>query len=125
MKFKVGKRNNCIPDGEYDAIVNEIRRIQTYRRPALEFHFEIADGEHRGTELKGFCNADYESFTNRTKLYQWYEKVTGDSLEADSMLDTDQFKEKVLQVRVESKTSKKTGNKFSNVVEILGVKCEL
>jgi hypothetical protein len=125
MKLKIGKKNDCIPEGEYLAIVTGIRKTQTFKRPVLEFNFEIADGEYKGNAVKGFCNADYESFTSRTKVYGWYERAAGNSPENLDEIETDDFKEKVLRVKVASKTSKKTGIIFSNVIDILGVKCDL
>jgi 3'-phosphoadenosine 5'-phosphosulfate sulfotransferase (PAPS reductase)/FAD synthetase len=125
MKLKVGKKNDCIPEGEYLALVTGIRKTQTFKRPALEFNFEIADGEHKGNEVKGFCNADYECFTSRTKFYEWYERATGDSPANLEEMDTEDFQEKVLRVKVASKPSKKTGIMFSNVIDILGVKCDI
>lgn len=125
MKFKVGRQNNVIPDGIYQAIVTDIKERHTFKRPALFFTFEIADGPHSGVQAYGFCNASYKTYTSRTKLYAWYEAATGDSLDADDDLDTDDFLNRVLKVRIERKTAKKTKNEFSNVTAILDLVREL
>lgn len=125
MKLRVGERQSSVPEGEYQAIVKDIRTSKNFNRDVFEFLFEIVDGPHKGVQARGFCNADYEAFTSHTKLYHWYEMVTKDALTTGDELDTDDFYNKVLIVRVETKVSKKTKNEFSNVTEIVGVKDEL
>lgn len=125
MKFKIGRKTILLSEGTYSAVITSIKKITNFKRPALEFIFEIVEGEYKGVELRGFCNADYEVFSSNTKLYKWYEKATGQSLEPSDDLDADDFLNRVLKVKIENKKSKKTGNDFSNVTEILGVVREI
>jgi len=127
MKIKIGKPNTIIPPGnEYRAYITEIKESNTYKRKALEFTFEIdTPEEFAGTELRGFCNADYEVFTNRTKLVKWLEVAIGKEFEAGDEIDLDEFKEKLLRISVETKTSKRTKMEFSNVTDILELELEL
>jgi len=94
-------------------------------KPVLFLSFEIVEGEHRGIVLRGFCNAAHETFSENTKLYQWYYKITGDALEPGDEADLSPLFNKVLKIQVSDNVSRKTKNKFSNVKDILGVICEL
>lgn len=126
LKFKVGNKRSWVPPGAYRVKVNNIEKKTPFGdRPVLEFLFEIVSGDHKGVELRGFCNANYETFSENTKLYQWHAAVTGDELEPGDELEINVFFDKILEVEVEEKISKKTKNKFSNVTKILGVIGEL
>lgn len=125
MKFKVGQVMHQVPDGIYRIIVRQIINSATYKRPCFVFNCEIAEGEHKGTVARAFCNADYDVFSNHTKLYQWYSIVAGENLETGDEIDLSAFYDKVLEVRIETKTSRKTNNNFSNVVEIIKVVMEV
>lgn len=121
MKLKVGNSIDTVPDGTYELIIRKIEQSTVYKRPCLVFMFEVATGKFKGSELKGFCNVDYETFSNRTKIYQWYFIVTGDELEHGDSLDTEDFIAKVIEAKVVTKTSRRTKMEFSNVTEILKV----
>ena len=118
---KVGTNHHVVPDSEYKCFVKEINE-GSYRgkRPLYEFIFEIAEGEHKGVQLRGFVNAHYESFSSNTKLYQWYCTATGEEeLETNDTLNLDDFKDRLLLVKTSTKKSKMTKNKFSNVEVIV------
>jgi hypothetical protein len=121
IKIKMGDRSQHIPAGEYLAKVTIIKEGQFAKRRTLEFYFEIADGPHRETMIRGFVNAHYESFSSHTKLRQWILAITKDAYESQDEVDLDIFLNKVLRVTVESKISKKTKNQFSNITNILGM----
>lgn len=122
LKFKVGNKRAWIPAEIYNAEVVSIEQKMLFKdKPILEFIFEIASGEHEKTELRGFCNANYQTFSENTKLYQWCAAATGNTFEPGEELDLGVFYNKVLIVKVEEKISRKTKNKFSNVTEILGI----
>jgi hypothetical protein len=124
--LKVGSRQQRVPPGEYLAEVVEVKEGSFIgKRRTLQFQFKISDGPSRGILINGFVNAHYESFTEYSKLYQWYQRATGHSLNPDEEINLENFYHKLLKVRVEDKTSKKTGNKFSNVSDILALAGEL
>ncbi len=122
MDFTIGTRQTKIPPGEYSAKVIEIK-TDTFigKRKSLQFTFEIMEGEFRGTQLRGWLNAHYESFSEHTKLYRWYSVVYKDDMDTGEKKTTDVFFDKILKIKVETKASKKTKNEFSNVTDILGV----
>ena len=122
IKIKAGMRDQHIPPGEYRARVSEIREASFIaKRKTFEFIFEIADGEHRGTSLRGFVNAEYESYSQHTKMYRWIMVNNKGDFGPGDVLDLDIFKGKILRVQVEDKISRKTKIVFSNVTDILGV----
>lgn len=126
LKFKVGNKRSWVPPGTYQLKVNSIEQKTLFQnKSVLEFLFEIATGDHRGVELRGFCNANYETFSENTKLYQWHAAVTGDELEPGDELGVEVFYKKVIEAEVEDKISRKTKSKFSNVTKILKVIYEL
>lgn len=120
LKFKLGRKSQAIPDGEYLAKVLEIKRTQVFQKPVLELDFEVADGEHRGSALKAFINFPYETFSAQTKLYRWASVVLNGASPGDE-IDASIFLDKLLRVRVEMKESRRTKNRFSNVTEILAM----
>lgn len=124
MKFKIGERQAAIPSGEYHAVLWELKETQLFKKRHLVFTFEIRGGLHHGMHLRGFINADYDSFSPFTKLWKWAAAVAEGDMDPGDELDTEIFWHKILKVRVETKISKKTGNPFSNVTEIEGVVIE-
>lgn len=127
LKIKVGSPRSWIPPGKCHVTVKNIEKTRPFKdKWAFQFTFEVSDGEYHGVQLRGFCNANYETYSQNTKLFQWLSVVTGDDfLEPGDELDLNVFFDKLLEVKVEEKISKKTKNKFSNVTEIIGVVCEL
>jgi hypothetical protein len=126
IKIKAGVRHAHIPPGNYKVRVTEIRESTFInKRKTFEFHFEVAEGEFKGTNMRGFVNGNYESFSPYTKLHRWMLPFTKGDLESGDELDLDIFMNKILIASVADKISRKTGNIFSNVTEILGVHCEL
>lgn len=126
ITFKVGARQQVVPPGEYIARIIDIKEEKNYKRRVFHFYFEIAEGPHRGVCLRGFVNGQYETFSEYSKLYQWYQAVSGDALEVGAEVTLDAFYEKILKVEVApAKLSGKTSNPFSNVSRILGVYMEL
>ncbi len=121
LKFKVGTRSTWVPPGNYQVIVKEIKMTTPYKnKPVIEFLFEIASGDNRGVQLRVFCNGDYTAFSGATKLYQWHAVVSGDDFECEE-LDMSIFYDKLIEVGVVEKISKKTKIKFSNVLKIIRV----
>lgn len=126
LKFKVGNKKSWVSPGIYQVKIVRIEKKTPFKdKPVLEFLFEITSGEYKGIELRGFCNANYEIFSENTKLYQWYAAVTGDVLGYGDELDTNVFFDKIIEVQIEEKISKKTKNKFSNVTKIIRMVYEL
>ncbi|MBK8202625.1 MAG: hypothetical protein IPK68_10030 [Bdellovibrionales bacterium] len=121
IKVKVGAAHKVVPDGEYKCIVREIK-AGTFvgKRKTFEFHFEIAEGEHKGVQVRGFVNGNYESFSSNTKLYRWHCIANGESeLPVGDEINLDDFLDKVFVARIVTKESKKTKNLFSNVEEVI------
>lgn len=126
LKIKLGHRQSLIPPGRYRAKVTKICESKfAGTRRTFHFNFQVADGEFQGAEIKGFVNANYESFSEHTKLKKWLDKVAKTDSEVGEILDLDIFFDKILVVLVETKSSKRTKNQFSNVVDILEVYHEL
>lgn len=125
LTFKVGKKRSWVPPGIYQAKITKIEQVNNFNKPVLNFIFEIVAGDCREVELRGFVNANYETFSENTKLYQWYLAASGEALLPEETIHMDDFYNKVLEVKVEDKISKKTKNQFSNVTEILRVVHEL
>lgn len=125
MEFKVGDRCHAVPDGEYEAILIEVQENQRFNKKQLDFRFELKNKDVVGNIVRGFVNISYDSFSAHTKLYKWHQAVTGEDLEPGCSLNIDVFMDKVLLVKVETNTSRKTKNKFSNVTEIKRVIYEL
>lgn len=126
IKVKIGARESAIPPGDYKAKVAEISTGSFInKRRTFVFRFEIVEGEHQGASLRAFVNAQYEAFSAFSKLFKWYSVVMGEELEPGGEMDLDNFTNKVLVVRVETKESRKTKNLFSNVTEIKSVFCDL
>ena len=121
IKVKVGAAQKVVPDGEYKCLVREIKEGSFVgKRKTYEFIFEIADGEHKGVQIRGFVNGNYESFSSNTKLYRWYCFAIGESeLPVGDELSLDEFLDKLFVVRIVTKISKKTKNTFSNVEEVI------
>lgn len=126
MKIKCGQRHQAVPPGEYRVKVTDIREgTFVGKRRSIEFIFEISDGEHFGKSIRGYANAHYDTFSEYTKLRQWIQAVTRIDSEPGCEIDLDVFYGKILRAQIESKKSRKTGNTFSNVTNILGVVCDL
>ena len=126
MDFTIGTRQTKIPPGEYSAKAMEIKEGTFIgKRKSLQFTFEIAAGEYRGTQLRGWVNAHYDSFSEHTKLFRWYGVACKDDMDIGEKKTTDVFFDKILKIKVETKSSKKTKNEFSNVTDILGVVYDL
>lgn len=122
MDFTIGTRQTKIPPGDYSARVVEVKEGTFIgKRKSLQFAFEIADGDYQGTQLRGWVNAHYESFSEHTKLFRWYSNVCKDDMDVGEKKTTKVFFDKILKIKVETKISKKTQNEFSNVTDILGV----
>jgi hypothetical protein len=119
IKLKVGEKCSCIAPGQYKAFVRNITVEQKYKKDTLVFLFEIAEGPHKGVQCNGYCNANYVSFTSNTKLYKWYVPAAGEEPTPGSDFDLDVFYDKLFLVEVKTKEARKTGNLFSNVVQIL------
>ncbi|HRK01685.1 MAG TPA: hypothetical protein PLH57_03410 [Oligoflexia bacterium] len=126
IKISLGPRQTVVPAGEYLAKLVEIKEgTFVGQRKTFEFLFEIASGEHSGIIVRGFVNANYETFSEYTKLRQWATMVARFDTDMGAKLDLDIFFGKILKVKVETKVSKKTKNLFSNVTAILGLEYEL
>lgn len=126
LKIKFGSRQQVVPSGEYRVIVRDIRKDKFIgKRDSLEFIFEIADGSHAGSQIRGFANAHYETFSEYTKIWRWLAAINAADDDPALEIDLDVFYDKVLNVKIETKISRKTGNQFSNVTDILGVACDL
>jgi hypothetical protein len=119
IKVRVGLRAQVVPPGAHRARVTQIKEGEFFKRRTIEFVFELVDGEHKGVQVRGFLNGDYDAFSAHTKLYKWFTAATKDELEPGAELDLDAFYNKVFEVQIETKTSRKTKNQFSNVTEIL------
>ncbi len=119
LKFKVGECRSVVPPGEYKVRIISIVKKPNFNREILVFLFEIVEGSHKGTQLNGFCNADYKSFSSNTKFYQWYCVAIGEEPEPGDDIELDAFFNKVYLARVEIKSSRKTKNPFSNITELL------
>ncbi len=126
LTVKIGDSLRHIPDGEYKAIVRDIHADSFIKqRKSFVIKFEVAEGEHKGVALNSYLNGQYETFSARTKLFQWYSTVAGYEPDTGDEINLEMFQDKLLKVKVETKISKKTGQKFSNVTNVLEVVCEL
>lgn len=121
-----GERTQRIPSDKYKAMIIEIKKGKYKgKRDNFYFTFEIAEGPHKGVQIRGFVNAHYKVFSEYTKLIQWYERATGHPVEPGEEINLQNFQNRVLVVNVEDKTSKETKNAFSNVTDILSLVAEL
>lgn len=126
MKVKIGLKSQSIPDGEYHVMVKKIVETKVFKRRTLEFHFEVVEGPHKDIQCRGFVNMEYETISAHTKLYKWISIATNAELDAGEDCDLENtFGDKVFLARIESRTSKKTKNAFSNVTELKKVVHEL
>lgn len=127
MKITLNPSVSNVPAGEYEAVVESITEDQKFKRKVFTFLFRITEGDQAGATVKGFVNGSYKTFSRYSKLYQWYAGMMGRELDEDQPYDVDleDFKTRVLLVKVESKTSKRTTNKFGNVAEIIKTVREL
>lgn len=117
--FKGGKRYQEVAPGEYVAYVFDIKRSNFMGKQTITFCFRIiTDDEAWGVELNGYVNAQYESFTKHTKLGEWWEILTGEEIEEDTVLDVNKFRDQVFEVEVKQ-TKSKFKNQFSNVKTLL------
>ena len=124
--FKIGSCLAHVPPGQYKVKVVDIHQTKYMnKRPTLEFEFEIVDCEYRGTKIRGFVNADYETFSAYTKLYKWYFIATGDELGYGDEGDFSEFEDKIFLAEVETKESRKTKNQFSNVTDLISLLGEI
>lgn len=119
LRLKVGQRRPCIPDGEYVAMITGIKTDTKFGKRTITLEFEIAQGREVGVKLLCFCNANYESFSEHTKIFQMYLATTGDDLPPGEEMDLNNFYGKLLLVEVTQRKSKKSQNVFSNVGRIL------
>jgi hypothetical protein len=125
LKVRAGANSQRVPPGQYRVRIINIEQKATFNKPIFIFKFEIAEGDHHGKSLNGFVNGAYEVFSPNTKLYQWYQVASGEAPEAGEAIEFGAFENKIFLVEVKDKESKKTKLVFSNVVELLGVICEL
>lgn len=109
-----------IPEGEYSTTIIEITEVMIFKKRTFNFKFKITRGDHAGVIVNGWVNGNYEKFGSHTKFVEWYVCATGFQFEPSHTIDSDDFKNRELKVLVRDATSKKTGNKFSNVKKILG-----
>jgi hypothetical protein len=114
-----------IPAGEYEADVLKVEIESIYKRKSLVLHFQVQGGPHDGIIMRGFANADYETFSKETKVRKWLELSLDRELEDGEDIDLPKtFMNRILRVRVEDKKIK--GDRIiSNVTDILGFVREL
>lgn len=127
LVLTVGKRTADVPPGQYQARIVEIQAKEFFgkNKRQLEFTFEIAEGEFQEISLLGFANAHYTTFTPFTKLYRWYSIAAEEEPDEGEIFDLNILFDKIFLVEVDRKKSRKTGNPFSNVTEILSLVCEI
>ena len=125
IKITIGERHIAVPDGDYDVVVDEIRKGKfSGKRDTLEFIFRVVKGDYKDALVRGFVNAHYANFSEHTKLFNWIKAISDDPLERGDQVDLEIFFNKVLKVRVKATESRLTKNPFGNVKEILGVERE-
>lgn len=120
LKVPIGTKLTNIPNGEYEAILEKIEEEKKFNRRTLIFTFKIVSGDYSQYLARAFVNFNYETFTEHSKLYKMYFATLGREVDFDETeINLADFYERVLLVKIENKASKKTGNKFGNVTEII------
>jgi hypothetical protein len=109
-----------VPEGQYKAVIRAIESSSYLgKRDTYHFEFEIAEGQYRGAVIKGFVNANYETFSSRSKAFEWYCAATGVEPGPGESVELEEMINNVVEVGVKNKKSRKTKCEFSNVETII------
>jgi len=81
---KQKKREEIIPEGDYEAVIDELRDYDTHYVSVLKFIFTITDADYKGIQVSGLTSTMYKESGNKTK--SWLDKL-GVSLKENTPID--------------------------------------
>lgn len=115
MGYKIEQETfDCLPVGDYPALINEIELVDGQFGEQLKFSFAL-QGEHQGRTLLGWASA---KFSPRSKLYSWTRAAFGGrGIPMDYNLDTDHLLGKMVTLTVLTRR-KQDGTEFNKIDEV-------